>query len=390
MSTIQEGKKHICIIHPNKELYSETFIHNHIRHLPGEVDVLYRPEMLTRQGSDEKPLVPRSLRVASRTFYNVCDRFSGISTGTTFKKLDGVSSFMLRRFLLSNKIDAVLAEYGTTGVAVMDACRKARVPLIVHFHGFDAHCLPLIEEFATSYQEMFRSAQALIAVSHKMEEQLLSLGAFREKVHYNVCGVDTDLFQKGRPDKNPPHFIAIGRFVEKKAPHLTLLAFGKLLQKCSSARLAMIAEGPLLEPCKQIARALKMNHAVDFSGPLEHRAVARALQGARAFVQHSVTAGSGDSEGTPVGVLEAGASGLPVVSTRHAGIKDVVVENETGFLVDEFDIDGMADKMIQLAENPERALALGHKARKHVEDNFSMKKSIHTLWNIITECIDQR
>jgi len=389
MSDVRERRKRVCIIHPNKDTYSETFIHNHIRHLPAKVHALYQPEMLTHQENDDKPLVPRALRVASRAFYRVYNHVTGISSAAP-KGLDGMSAFMLRRFLLSNSIDAVLAEYGPTGVAVMDACRNARVPLVVHFHGFDAHYTPLIEEYKTCYQKMFFYAEALIVVSRNMEEQLLGFGALREKVHYNVCGVDTDLFKEGRPDKNPPHFIAIGRFVDKKAPHLTLLAFRKLLERCSSARLTMIADGPLLEPCKQVVRALNMDHAVEFLGPLEHGEVAQALQGARSFVQHSVTTGLGDSEGTPVGVLEAGASGLPVVSTRHAGIKDVVIENETGFLVDEFDIDGMADKMIQMAQEPELALKIGHKARKHIEDHFSMNRSIHTLWNIIVQSIDQR
>jgi len=390
MSDIPKSSKSVCIIHTNKGAYSETFIQSHIHHLPAKVYVLYGLEMLTHQGNGDKPLVPRSLKIASRWFTTLHRYFTRSTSHTKFscgRELDGMSAFVLKRFLRSHKVDVVLAEYGPTGVAVMDACMKALVPLVVHFHGFDAHNNLVLEPYTSHYLRMFACARAIIAVSRKMEKQLLQLGAPREKVHYNVCGVDIDQFKDGRPDKNPPVFITVGRFVDKKAPHLTLLAFRKVLERCPSARLVMIADGPLLEPCRYIVHALRMTHAVEFLGPKNHNEVAETMRGARSFVQHSVTTSYGDSEGTPVGILEAGASGLPVVSTRHAGITDVVIENRTGFLVDEFDIDGMAEHMIQLAKKPELALEVGQRARKHIEDNFSMQKSINSLWNIILKCI---
>jgi glycosyltransferase involved in cell wall biosynthesis len=107
------------------------------------------------------------------------------------------------------------------------------------------------------------------------------------------------------------------------------------------------------------------------------------MQKARAFVQHSVTAHDGDAEGTPNAVLEAGASGLPVVATRHAGIKDSVIEMKTGLLVDEGDIDGMAQHMIRLAKDSALAASLGKAARERILTEYSMDKSIQNLWAII-------
>jgi glycosyltransferase involved in cell wall biosynthesis len=248
----------------------------------------------------------------------------------------------------------------------------------------------VLKPYALFYQKVFSYAKAIVAVSQSMKEQLLQLGVPPEKMHYNVYGVNTDQFKETHPDKNPPVFIAVGRFVDKKAPHLTLIAFRKVLDKCSSARLRIIADGPLLEPCRHIVSALRMTHAVEFLGPQNHSEVAKAMLGARSFVQHSVTTSYGDSEGTPLVILEAGASGLPVVSTRHAGIRDVVVENKTGFLVDEYDVDGMADYMIQLIEKPELARELGKRARAHIKNNYSMQKSIENLWKIILNCINER
>ena len=94
---------------------------------------------------------------------------------------------------------------------------------------------------------------------------------------------------------------------------------------------------------------------------------------------------SGDCEGTPVGILEAGASGLPVVATRHGGIPDVVVEAETGFLVDEGDVVGMAEHVLRLAREPALAGEMGRAAHRRIGEHFSMERSIGGLWSIISE-----
>jgi glycosyltransferase involved in cell wall biosynthesis len=104
-------------------------------------------------------------------------------------------------------------------------------------------------------------------------------------------------------------------------------------------------------------------------------------------VQHSVRTSYGDSEGTPVAILEAGATGIPVVATRHAGIKDVVIEDKTGFLVDEGDIEGMAGCMLRLAKEPPLASGMGRAARERICREFSMEQSIRNLLKIIETAI---
>ena len=88
-------------------------------------------------------------------------------------------------------------------------------------------------------------------------------------------------------------------------------------------------------------------------------------------------------------MLKAGAAGLPVVATRHGGIADVVVDGETGFLVDEGDIDGMADRMLELAQDPELAAYMGRRARERICAEFSIEKSIGRLWEIIKSAIQK-
>jgi glycosyltransferase involved in cell wall biosynthesis len=255
--------------------------------------------------------------------------------------------------------------------------------MVVHFHGFDASVCSILESNRAAYQRLFEGARAVVVPSQAMAARLEGIGAPREKIHRIPYGVDPVKFRPGDPSRDPPTFVAVGRFVEKKGPHVTLLAFASLERVHPGATLTMIGEGPLLDSCRDLAQALKIDHAVTFLGAQPNSVVAGELTHARAFVQHSLQARSGDCEGTPVAVVEAGASAVPVVATRHEGIPDVVIDGETGFLVEERDVGAMADRMIRLAGDSELARKLGLAARKRIETHFTLDQSIARLRSVL-------
>ncbi len=269
----------------------------------------------------------------------------------------------------------------------MEACRLARIPLITYFRGYDASVQTVIESHLQQYRQLFEQAVALVAVSPDLKRRLCDMGAAADKVVVNPSGVDCERFTPVDPAANPPDFLAVGRFVEKKAPHLTLIAFAEAFRGLPEMRLRMIGDGPLMGACRDLAHVLGVGSAVTFLGEQSHDVVRDELRRSRAFVQHSVVARTGDSEGTPNSVMEAGASGLPVIATRHAGIPDVVIEGKTGLLVDERDVAGMAAHMRQLAAHPEQAATLGAAARRHIAANYTMEQSIARLWKIIESAI---
>ena len=369
----------LCVISPQENAYSQTFVRAHKDYLPAKIKSLYakdyenfsdesgplvRPEPASRLG---RALLRRSFKLDPQFFQQRA----------------------LARFLEQNKVDAILAEFGPTATLVMDACAKMNVPLIAHFHGFDAYRQRTLETYGRRYPELFEIAGAIVAVSRDMQAQLIKLGAPADKVHYNSCGVEPSVFKGADPLHSPPTFVAVGRFVNKKAPHLTLLAFKAVLEKYPDARLVMIGDGPLWEACRQMTVSLGLSGAVELQGVRSQAEVAAAMQQARAFVQHSITTHDGDSEGTPVAVLEAGASGLAVISTKHAGIKDAVINDKTGFLVAEGDINAMAEYMTRLAKDPQLAADLGKAGREWVSSEYSMEKSINRLWSIIEGAIHE-
>jgi glycosyltransferase involved in cell wall biosynthesis len=372
------GKKILCVLSPRENAYSQTFVQAHKKYLPATIKSLYAKDY-ENFSDDNGPLVRPEL--AGR-----------LSRALQRKLLKVDSQFFQQRamakFLEDNKVDAILAEFGPTATLVMEACDQMNVPLIAHFHGFDAYRQKTLETFGRRYPQLFEIANAIVAVSRDMQAQLIKLGAPAEKVHYNSCGVEPSVFKGADPLHSPPVFVAVGRFVNKKAPHLTVLAFKATLENCPDARLVMIGDGPLWEACRQITMSLGLSGAVELQGVRSQADVARTMQQARAFVQHSITTHDGDSEGTPVAVLEAGASGLPVVSTQHAGIKDAVIHEKTGFLVAEGDIARMAEHMTRLAKDPQLAAQLGKAGREWVSSEYSMEKSINTLWSIINATME--
>jgi colanic acid/amylovoran biosynthesis glycosyltransferase len=395
-------KRKVCIVAPREFAYSETFVRDHICHLPADVHVLYggspRADPNASSGVSGSGLLEISL--ADGAFPNR----SGDGRGLVSHPARGVDLMLwyffnmssqpfsrraLRTYLVAERTEAVLAEFGQTGAQVMSACASADVPLVVHFHGYDVYQQRLVDRYLPLYQRLFRNAGAIVAVSREMVEALAALGAPRAKLFYNPCGVDTRRFAGANPAAAPPVFLAAGRFVEKKAPHLTVLAFKQVHEACPEARLQMIGDGPLLELCQQLTAVLHIESQVSFQGVRSRLEVALAMRTARAFVQHSVRSQDGDAEGTPVTILEAAASGLPVISTLHGGIKDAVVDGQTGFLVAEGDIDVMAQHMIELVRNPSLAAALGQRGREHVMANYSLDKRIAALAEIIELAINE-
>lgn len=111
------------------------------------------------------------------------------------------------------------------------------------------------------------------------------------------------------------------------------------------------------------------------------------MRGARAFVQHSIQTSYGDAEGTPVSVLEAGATGLPVIATRHMRIHDVAVHEETGLVVDEGDVLGMAQAMVRLGRDPALAVALGRAGQGRVRARYTREGAIRALWALIEDSL---
>ncbi|HEY3797716.1 MAG TPA: glycosyltransferase [Caulobacteraceae bacterium] len=284
-------------------------------------------------------------------------------------------------FLTDHKVKVLLAEFVNVGVLFPAACRDAGVRLFVHAHGYDASRLPLEAGWARRYRSLFGQVAGIIAPSRFLADQLAQLGCPQDLLFVSPYGVDCDRF---RPSVHAPlRVLAVGRLVDKKSPQSTIEAFASATEAMPGARLDIVGEGPLRELCQQTIARLGACDRVRLLGAQTSETVADRMSQASLFVQHSVTAADGDTEGLPVGILEAMASGVPVVSTRHSGIPEMVAEGETGLLVDEHDIGGMAAAIRVLLADPQRAKAMGAAGRERVQAHYTQQHAAQRLRAIL-------
>ncbi len=372
----QKNKKklNIAILSPNKDVYSETFIRAHKENIDGNIFYYYDgyiPNKLENYGE-------LSFEDTGEELYDLA------SQDEVFKRL-----YNLYKSFEMNKIDVVIAEYGVTAAESLIAIQSLGIPLITHFHGFDASVNSVVQKYHKKYEEVFLYSDKVIVVSRKMEYMLIDLGCEKEKIVYAPCGPD-DTFFDIIPTFKSKQFLAVGRFVNKKAPYYTVLAFKEVLKKYPDAKLKMLAKGPYFDICKNIVKNCEMKDNIIFAGSVSHDVVIKEMGSSIAFVQHSITADNGDMEGTPVAVMEAGAAGLPVVATNHAGIPDVVISGKTGLLVDEHDVCGMANAMGSILEDIESSKKMGANARKRIQQYFTLKTNIKEINNTVQGCIKKK
>ena len=289
----QQNAYNLCIIKPNKSVYSETFIQEHIDRLKGNKKVLYGGSFPVYDHED-KFLIRSKIDLLIYLFQKKILKRKDIA----------VRNKALVNYLKIEKIDLVFAEYGTVGAMVTKACKMANVPIIVHFHGADAHHFPTLNEYSEYYHSIFSYSSFIVTVSKDMSTQLIKLGAVSSKIFLNPCGVNTDKFKVVDVVNSRSNFITIGRFVEKKSPLSIIKAFKIVSHQISECHLWMVGNGPLWSDASELIKNYDLEDKITLTGVLKPIEILNLLQIMRGAVQHSVTSPSGDKEGTPVSILE--------------------------------------------------------------------------------------
>lgn len=340
----------LAILAPTIGSLSETFILRHMRDLlPGQTVVISGVE----EGAGLEESVPRLL--VGR----------GYAAG---RDAD------LTQFLRKHHVGVVMGEYLTWSHQWLEAVRSAGSRYFVHAHGYDVSLALRNPEWRSRYAD-YDGADGLITVTDATRRRLIELGLRGERIHVVPCGVDVPQELPVRSEGEFVRCVAVGRLVGKKAPLTTLEAFRLAAQRCDRLRLDMIGDGPLFPAAEQYVSQMNLGDRVRLLGPQPHAAVVRALGEADIFVQHSLTDPvTGDEEGLPVSILEAMAHGLPVVSTRHAGIPEAVLDGITGLLVDEGDAAAMAEHLVTLGTDARARAQLGAAGWRRAGETFSWER----------------
>ncbi|PTB93703.1 hypothetical protein C9974_07600 [Marinobacter sp. B9-2] len=301
-------------------------------------------------------------------FCAIYDKLLGKLRSLVFRK-EKRRTFLLRQLIKRYRIAICYAEFGPVGVGSVEACRATNTRLIVNFHGYDAFKIDTIKEFGSGYKELFSYCEKVVCVSRSMKSKIIDLGCDPQKLIVRPCLPNAEFFTLAR---NPilNKLVFVGRFVEKKGPWLTILAFNEIIKTHKDAQLWMAGDGPLLGVCKSLVKSFDIPN-VKFLGAIGHQDVKKLLTSADIYVQHSIIAENGDREGNPVAVMEAMAMGIPVVATRHEGISETIKHNVNGLLVEEHDFIDMSVQINRLMSCRELKADLGSMAREKIKEMAS-------------------
>lgn len=278
-----------------------------------------------------------------------------------------------------NRFDLLIAHFGVNGLRLAQsrALGILHRPFFTVFHGYDV-AIPLKDGTLGQYTPLFRSGQTLLPVSEYFRGLLIKAGA--QPVHAKVLrmGVDCEAIPYTPPSPSPDGLIIVSvcRLVEKKGIEFAIRALGLLRARRPELRWQyhIIGDGPLRLELQRLAESCGVASHMKFLGPQSHEAVKMQLRQAGAFLLPSITAANGDMEGVPVALMEAMAAGLPVVSSHHSGIPELIADGESGLLAPEKDADILSQRLEWLADHAHESAKLTQAARQRIEASFNQTK----------------
>lgn len=301
----------------------------------------------------------------------------------------------LERIIARENIQLIHAHYGQMGLNILPAAVGGNIPLLTTFHGNDASSLLGVRRYRSSLPSLFRYRHSyIIAVSERIRMRLVSLGAPEERTFCHYIGTDTDRFQPGKVYSEGPlikkqkvNFLQISNFVEKKGHIYTIEAFNRLVRKYSHVFLTLAGEGIMRKACESRVRSLGLEDRVKFTGRIEHREVKRYMEESDIFVHHSIIPSDMSEEGIPTVVMEAMACGLPVLSTFHAGIPELVEDGVNGFLAEERNVEQYEENMEKMLWADWQKMSLA--SRAVVERKFDVSRQNRELEKIYSGIIQK-
>lgn len=283
----------------------------------------------------------------------------------------------------SLKPDLIHAHFGPCGAKILPIAKAFDIPLVTTFHGYDATMLPRKPFWKSRLSHLCRSSEAVVGVSENICNKLRELGAPEHRVVKIANGIRLDQFPYQCPndrfDGKRVEWLFVGRLVEKKGVLHLLESFRlakAMIPPGLTPILHIVGEGCQMDALRAAHKRYGMGESVRIHGAQPHSFVQTILKRCHLFAQHSVTGVDGDQEGQPIGLIEAAASGLPIVATRHSGISEVVIDGKNGFLVAERDVETMAVRMAYLSTHPERWKAMSEWGRQHVERNMRLERQL--------------
>lgn len=289
--------------------------------------------------------------------------------------------------------DIIHCHFGQNGLkgALLHRAGTIRGKLVTSFYGYDISGY-INQHGHRIYNPLFSTGDLFLPIIERWRNRLVELGCNENKILVHRIGVDCDKFAFSPRNRNlndSVTVVTIARLVEKKGVEYGIKAIAKIVKNHKKLQYIIIGGGPLLKSMRRLIRSLRIEDTVKLLGRKRQQEVIGILKKSHILIAPSVTGRDGDQEGTPVSLMEAMATGMPVVSTQHSGINELVENGVTGFLVPERDIDSLADRTSYLIAHPDICLQMGLAARAHIVKYFNIHKLNNRLTEIYQGLLDQ-
>lgn len=283
------------------------------------------------------------------------------------------------------RFDAIICHFGTAGVRA-EALRRAGVfsgPICTFFHGYDVSKLATVKRYLPHYRRLFRHTELFLPVSHLWRRRLVQWGAGSDQVIVQRMGVDFDRIAAQALDKpigQPLRVVSVARLIEKKG---IKFAIAGVRAAGIPVEYTVIGAGPDEEALR--AQADGSPNAIRFLGRQPHSVVLAELARSDVFLLPSITATDGDMEGVPVALMEAMATGLLTVATRHSANNELIVDGEEGLLVGEGDAGAIATALERIGRGEVDVSSIRRAARAKVAREFDNAKLNEHLEQVLAK-----
>ncbi|MBD2344565.1 colanic acid biosynthesis glycosyltransferase WcaL [Anabaena subtropica] len=286
--------------------------------------------------------------------------------------------YRIAALLEDGSYDIIHCQFGTLAPIAL-AYREAGIisgRLITTFRGVDISKY-VQDNGINVYEQLFNEGDFFLANCQFFGERAINLGCNPHKLVVHGSGLDCSKFTfKPRyfPVDGKVKIATTGRLVEKKGIEYAIRAVARIAEFYPNIEYKIIGDGDLKEQLEELIAELNISHVVKLLGWKQQTEIVEILDNSHIFIAPSVTATDGNQD-APVNTLkEAMAMGLPVISTRHGGIPELVEDGVSGYLVPERDVEAIADKLIYLIEHPELWENMGKAGRRRVEEKYDMNK----------------
>lgn len=285
--------------------------------------------------------------------------------------------FSPQEYVKKNKVSLMHAHHAQLGLLLLPFKEETSLPLVTSIRGRDATLANQPVGYLDGMKMLFEQGERFLPVCQYLAHRINLWGCQPDKIRVLYGGVDLNLFPYRGPNlQGSQNIVSIGRLVEKKGHHVLMQAFKKIKSKFPKATLTIIGGGELEGYITSLATQLNLGTSFRLLNRVPKSQVPELMAQADLFCAPSLTAANGDVEGIPNTIKEAMATGIPVLATNHAGIPEIITNNQDGILVRENDVDHLAQALEFMLLN--RHLWEGYtlRARQNVEQNFDQNKQL--------------